>query len=243
MDTKTPNISTRKATGFTLLELVLALTVTAIVSVALFTSMSGAFKARRQVEDNLAGREAARWVLATVRTDLQCVPPAGGRISGVFAGEDNSGMNNADADRVLYVTANPNLKSDQDLGDLRQVELRLLESADDPDHYVLARLVTGNLLARATPEPTVQVLARRVVSFNVQYFDGGEWLDEWDSTLRDNALPLAVEIVLVLAPERDREPDDEDEDEKQAGYITMSQVVRLPASRLESSDGGINLGF
>jgi type II secretion system protein J len=241
MSHKTLHNPTRRATGFTLLELVLAMTVTAIVSAALFTSMSGAFKARRQIESHLAGRETGRMVMATVRADLQCIPPAGGRVSGVFAGEDNAGMNNADADRITYVTANPGLKSDQDVGDLRRVELRLLESNDDPDHYVLARLVTGNLLARVEPEPAVQVLARRIVSLNLRYFDGGEWLEEWDSTLVDNAIPVAVEIVLVLAPELDREP--EDEDEREASYVTMSQIVRLPASRLETTDGGIELGF
>ncbi|MFK7788964.1 MAG: type II secretion system protein GspJ [Phycisphaeraceae bacterium] len=238
-----PNNSIRHAAGFTLLELILAVTVTAIVSAALFTSMSGAFKARQQIEDHLSGREAGRSVLATLRMDLQCVPPAGGRVSGVFIGEDASGMMDADADVVTYVTANPNLKTDQDLADLRQVELRLLNSGEDPDHYVLARLVTGNLLAVATPEPTLQVLARRVVSLNMQYFDGGEWVDEWDSTDRDNEVPVAVEMVLVIAPELSRAP--KDEEAKVKGYITMSQIVRLPAAVQTSggTNGGINLGF
>lgn len=238
-----PDNLIRRAAGFTLLELILAVTVTAIVSAALFTSMSGAFKTRQQIEDHLSGREAARSVLATLRTDLQCVPPAGGRISGVFIGEDASDMSDADADALTYVTANPNLKTDQDLGDLRQVEIRLLNSSEDPDHYVLARLVTGNLLAVATPEPAVQVLARRVVSLNMQYFDGGEWVDEWDSIDRDNEVPIAVEMVLVLAPELSRAP--KDEEAKVKGYITMSQIVRLPAAVETSgaSDSGINLGF
>lgn len=234
---------TRQSAGFTLLELILAVTVTAIVSAALFSSMGAAFRARRQIEDHLSGKEAARSALATLRADLQCVPPAGGRIGGVFIGEDDSGMMDADADTLTYVTANPALKTNQDLGDLRQVELRLLESKDDPDHYVLTRLVTGNLLATTTPEPAVQVLARRVVSLNILYYDGGEWLNEWDSTLRDNTLPLAVEVVLVIAPELSREP--EDDDEKEDSYIKMSQVIRLPAADLatEGTDGGINLGF
>ena len=244
MRVHTPHNPTRRAAGFTLLELILAVMVTAVVSAALFTSLSGAFRARRQVEDHLSGRETARSVLATVRSDLEAVPPAGGRIGGVLIGENASGMMDSEADALTYITANPNLKSAQDLADLRGIELRLLKSESDPDHYVLARLVTGNLLATVTPEPSLQVLARRVVSLNFRYYDGGDWVDEWDSTERDNALPLAIEVSLVVAPTLSREPKDQDEIEKH--YIKMSQTVRLPAA-VEANGGGqgggINLGF
>lgn len=221
--------------------MILAIVVTAIVSAALFATLSGAFKTRRQVEDHLAGREAARAVIQIVRSDLQCVPPAGGRISGVFLGEDNSGMNNADTDTLTYITANSNLASGQDLGDLRQVQLRLLESSEEQDYYVLGRMITGNLLATITPEPELQVLARRVVSMNVQYFDGSDWLDEWDSTDRDNDLPAAVELELVTAPSLSKEQ--QDDETRELTYITTTQLIRLPAAEAIETDG-INLqGF
>eukprot|EP00752_Nemacystus_decipiens_P014029 g12465.t1 len=200
---------------------ILAVMVTSIVTAGLFASMSGVFKTRRQVEDHLSGRDALRSAVTLLRQDLQCVPPAGGRIGGVFIGEDATGMNSVDADALTYVTANPALKSDQDFADLRQVELRLLESSDDPEHYVLARLVTGNLLATTTPEPSLQVLARRVVSLDLQYYDGGEWLDEWDSTLLDNEVPAAVRVVLTLAPELSQEP--EDDQDREQSYLTTTQ--------------------
>lgn len=240
--TRQANNPRRRAAGFTLLEVILAVVVTAIVTAGLFTSMSGVFKTRRQVEDHLAGRDALRMAVALLRQDLQCVPPAGGRISGVFIGENETGMGSADADALTYVTANPALKSDQDFADLRQVELRLLESDSDPDHYVLGRLVTGNLLATTTPEPTLQVLARRVVAMDLTYFDGGEWLDEWDSTELENAIPLAVRIELTLAPELSREP--EDDDDRELAYLTSAQVIRLPAAQEAggAAEGGIDLG-
>jgi len=240
---RTHAILNRRNTGFTLLEMILAIAVTAIVSAALFTSLSGAFKTRRKAEDALSGREAARTALEILRTDIECIPPAGSRISGIFLGENYSGMNRADADALTYVTANPNLKSDQDVADLRGIELRLLESEDDPDHYVLARMVTGNLLTPVTPEPALQVLARRVVSLNIQYYDGGDWIDEWNSIELDNAMPPAVRIELVIAPQLSREP--EDEVELEASYIRTVQVVRLTtaAGIASSTTGGINLGF
>ncbi|MBX2851258.1 MAG: prepilin-type N-terminal cleavage/methylation domain-containing protein [Phycisphaeraceae bacterium] len=234
-------IPTRRLGGFTLLEMILAIVVTAIVSASLFATMSGAFKTRRQAEDHLSGREAARAVIHIVRSDLQCVPPAGGRISGVFIGENLTGMNSGDADALTYITANSNLASAQDLADLRQVELRLLLRGPQQDYYVLGRMITGNLLATITPEPELQVLARRVVSMNVQYFDGNDWLDAWDSTERDNELPAAVELVLVTAPPLSKEP--EDDEARELTYITTTQMIRLPAAEAVET-GGINLqGF
>jgi hypothetical protein len=61
------------------------------------------------------------------------------------------------------------------------------------------RRVTTNLLAPQEPEPTEEVLCRRVSSFNLAYFDGSSWLDGWDSDAKDNTLPVAVEVTLVLA--------------------------------------------
>ncbi len=233
----------RPTAGFTLLEVILAITVTAIVSAALFTSLSGSFKTRRQAEDHLSGRATARSVMEILRADMVCVPPAGGRIGGIFIGADVSGMNSYDADTLTYVTANPNLKSEQDLADLRGIDLQLLESSDDPDHYVLVRQVTGNLMAVTAPEPTVQVLARRVVSMNIRYYDGGEWIDVWDSTELDNATPLAIEVSLIIAPKLTNEP--EDEDDLEETYITITQVIRLPTAVLAGGEGegGVNLGF
>lgn len=234
-----PHNVMRSRAGFTLLELILAMTVTAVVSAVLFTSLSGSFKTRKNAEDHLAGRAMARHVIAILRKDWLSIPSAGGRISGVFIGEDESGMNNADADTLTYITSNQELASDQDLADLRQVDLRLLRSNEDPDYYVLTRLVTGNLLATTTPSPAVQVIARRVVSMNLQYYDGGEWLDEWDSVDRENEIPLAIEVVLVIAPELNTELVEDDERER--SYLTSTQVVRLLLA--EETTEGIELGF
>jgi type II secretory pathway component PulJ len=221
------------------LEVILAVVITGIVSAGLFASMSGTFKLRRQVEDHLAGRDVARAAVSLIRADLQGVPPAGGRISGVFEGEDETGRNSVDRDSVRYVTSNRALPSDQDFADLRLVELRLLESADDPDYYVLGRLVTGNLLASITPEPSLQIIARRVVSMEIRYLADGIWLNTWASDQNDNELPAAVELTLVVAPELSRPPEDRDDLEKT--YITLRQIIRLPAS--ETSAGDLNATF
>ncbi|MEM9295451.1 MAG: type II secretion system protein GspJ [Planctomycetota bacterium] len=63
---------------------------------------------------------------------------------------------------------------------------------------VLVRDITVDLLASDEPAIVRQVLARRVVGFDVRYHNGEEWQDEWFSAGEDNHLPVAVELALTL---------------------------------------------
>ena len=59
--------------------------------------------------------------------------------------------------------------------------------------------MTTDLLAPKQMEPEEQVLCRSVASLNFRYFDGSNWVDEWDSTADANSLPLAVEVDIEIA--------------------------------------------
>jgi prepilin-type N-terminal cleavage/methylation domain-containing protein len=78
---------------------------------------------------------------------------------------------------------------------VKQVTLSL--SVDHNGNPALIRQVVSNLLA---PEPVMeeQILCRNVVSCGFYFWDGLTWLEEWDSTLTNNNLPLAVRMELVV---------------------------------------------
>ena len=63
---------------------------------------------------------------------------------------------------------------------------------------VLVRRVTTNLLSQVQVEPQEEILCRGVRALNFRYFDGTTWQDSWDSTLIDNHIPAAVEMVVEL---------------------------------------------
>jgi hypothetical protein len=60
----------------------------------------------------------------------------------------------------------------------------------------LVRSVTRNLLAPTVPPPDEEILCRNVRSFTVQYFDGTDWQDSWDSTTLGDILPQAVAMTF-----------------------------------------------
>lgn len=237
----------RSMPGFTLLEVILATLVTAIISAALFGSMSVAFKARDSATDQLAQKADTRAAIEAIRRDLMAIPQPTGLTAGPMVGIDSFIGSGADADYLAYSTAGGKRALDEDeLGTgLEQVVLFLTEDPNDPALNLLVRSSTRNALATTTPEPTQQVLARRVVSMSLRYYDGSSWLDEWDSADLDNDLPLAVELALVLRPEPKQ--GDDDEIYWSENDVTVAVLIPVPASHMDvTSDGGLggfNLGF
>ena len=95
------------------------------------------------------------------------------------------------------------------------------EADEDGPGMVLLRRVTRNLLATRVEDPEAEVLCRGVRSFDLMYYDGTDWQEDWDSAAHDNTLPLAVLITLELLPE-DGDPADTEND----GYV-VSRVFML----------------
>jgi len=226
--------SKRSASGFTLLELILAMAITGVLSVVLFTSLSAAFNTRQRTEDHLAGRNTLRITMNLLRADLQCVPMPTTLLTGEFVGEDDLAVIGRDADLITYTTANIGLATGEEISDLREIRLSLVEDPETDDQRLLIREVQPHLLASVTPDPIVQVLARRVVSFNARYYDGTDWTDQWASADQENALPHAVELTLKVRPERHRVDEAAKEDDD---LLTLVQIIELPAAEDESSDG------
>ncbi|MEM9414506.1 MAG: type II secretion system protein GspJ [Planctomycetota bacterium] len=218
-----PKNTRTRSGGFTLLEMILAVAVTAIISVSMFMSLHVAFDTREKADDQLAGRHTARVVMDRVALDLEGVLKPTGLIAGEFVGTDTTMGADRHADTIAFVTSAIALPTDDALADMRGVELTLAPDPNDPGTHLLVRLVTDNLLASTTPDPAPQVLARGVVSFNARYFDGGDWLDAWKSIEQDDTLPAAIEITLTIRPQI-QDPDDRDRPE--AHDLTIVRIIR-----------------
>lgn len=221
--------------GFTLLELLLAVSITGVIALVLFASLSLAFDMRRQGQRQLSDRGAARAAVGMLADDLLAAPRPGGTIAEPWESEDETGRGARDADELAFVTAGETMPLDEPLADLRRVRWQLEPDPALDDRYQLVRLVTPNLLAGTTPEPTRQVIARRVIALDLSFDDGSGWIDQWNSADQGNGLPRAVRITLTIEPEHRRgtapgqaRPLSVDDDE----LLTVRRVVVLPASRV-----------
>jgi general secretion pathway protein J len=189
--------------GFTLMELVLAMAVCAIVLAAINAVFFSALRLRdtttRAVDESLPVQQA----LATMRRDLQCVmpPSTNGVMSGDFKVGDVTSLGlNQNVAIELYTTTGA-LHENEPWGDVQRVTYELRPSAAGAvaPGKDLVRSVTRNLLATITPTPDEQWLMGHVESVEFDCYDGTQWRTTWDTTMGDTNLPVAVRVQIQMA--------------------------------------------
>jgi len=195
----------RGATGFTLIEVMVSVTVIAMVSMSIWAATSQTARTRDVVTEthdlhhqiriafDLMSRDLVSAFLSLNRAQLEPTHDT------LFLGRDH-----ADDDRVDFA-AFTHQRRYFDINESDQCEVAYF-LADDPE-------ISGqkNLVRRESPvldtEPPAGgqnlVLVEDVAAFDLQYFDlaMNEWQDEWNTTEVTGApamLPHAVRIKLVV---------------------------------------------
>ena len=227
--------------AFTLLELLVAMTLMIVTAACLYTALYTGFRAKRSallaVEPTLLAINA----IELIKQDINGVLPPGGTLAGAFLGTDARDTDGADADSLEYYTTHIYADNDYLAGGLGKIELTLEQDSDNVhESYQLMRRVTTNLLSPRTIDPEQQVLCRNVKSLNLRYFDGDSWLDEWDSTADANSLPLAMEIDIQVLHNTTKSTV-----EPQTRRLTQCFVIPCGGAEQvesESANGGTGLG-
>jgi len=220
------HLTTRRA--FTLLEMLIALTLMSIIAASLYASLNIGFKARDSIRSAIEPVRRAHLALELLRGDLQAALPPAGILAGEFVGQDIVDENGRDADTLLLHAADRAAPASGLACGVRKVELAL-SAASDKTEPALVRRTTTQLLAPETPAPVEEVLCRNVARFNLRYFDGTNWVDEWNSTTQGNLLPLAVEAAIELR--------DEAYPQEQSTY-RLARVFMVPCGSMGSEQGG-----
>lgn len=189
----------RRDAGFSLLELILAMTLAAMLSLTLYGSLNTAFKARRRAEAAVQPARMGSILADLIGRDFDSALPPTGILAGPFVGVHQL-QAGAAADTVQFysIGSDPD-RLDQPLSEgIRRIELTVRTDISPP---ALVRRVTRNLLAPVEQQPQEQILCRPVRSFAVRYYDGYFWQQDWDSTQMNNTLPLAVELTVEVPTE------------------------------------------
>jgi type II secretion system protein J len=214
-------LARQKASAFTLLEVLVATMLIAILAGSLYASLSIAFKARRSAMEAVAPTRKVGLTMELLSQDLRSAMVPNGRMAGAFFGSDDQDGHGRDSDSLEFFCTPPSPEPKEGVGDIKKINIQC-EPSEDGASQVLVRLITTNLLTTQDVTPQREVLCRGVFAFNLRYFNGTDWLDTWDSTTVGNLLPRAIEVTLQLA----NEPPN---DTNVGGYLT-SQVFVFPCS-------------
>lgn len=188
------NIARRHSRGFTLMELIIALGITVMIGAVLAGAMHTSFKAKESTERALKAARGLDAIGEILSSDLaSAVPPTGIFASGFQGGSES----------ILFYAAGGESRAVLP-GDIRKIELFL---SDDPlqSNMLLRRVNTNLTPADAEATAPDEPLCRYVTKFQLEYSDGTQWLEGWDSTAHQDAdnldsLPLAVRITLEITP-------------------------------------------
>ena len=201
--------------AFTLLELLVAMTLMVVTAACLYTALYTGFRAKRSALSAVGPTSLAINAIELIKQDTYGILPATGTLAGAFLGTNSRDTKGMDIDSLEFYTTHIYADDEQLVGGLGKIELLLDEdddenTDDDREGYRLVRNVTTNLLSPKTVEYEEQVLCRNVQSLNLRYYDEEDgWMDDWDSTADANSLPLAMEIdiqVIHNGTGSDKEP-------------------------------------
>ena len=199
--------------GFTLLEILSATMISAILLGALYAVYNGALKLRQKNYGSMEAGLPRAYAAEIMDRDFRNMLPPVGILAGAIIGE-TSEQNNTRYDRAEFFASTGAVTDKEPWGDIQKVEYYLADSEEGDTEgdekngkpsKDLVRAVTRNLLASTTEGPIETRLLKGVRSLTIAYYDGAVWQDSWDSTTLDNALPKAVNISIEFAPESEKE--------------------------------------
>lgn len=205
-----PHPDPRGRSGFTLVELLLAVMVFGVVLIALHSVFAGALRLRQRVVHNLEQSLPLEQALAILRRDLANLAAPGGTLVGALQTIPTNLTLLPGRRSPNFFTTVGVLREDSPWPALQRVVYRLVPPTNDAEGLDLMRTVTRNLLAPVEEPPEDQFLLDGVEELLFQYYDGTQWRESWDSAVEPAVLPLAIKVQLFLSRSRtnlaDREP-------------------------------------
>lgn len=229
--------------GFTLLEIMIATTILAIIMVTVYGVVGRALYAKNHSEDRADLYASGREAVLKIADELEgALPPTAGRNIGFvgITGTDRAPTDSVQFDAVVHrlygatetrggralvsYSLDP-IKDTPNLFALRRQEQLLTEPA--PQEGVNGDTADNPDAAPPAPEVSAAYVLDQVAGLRFRYLNPqtGEWVDSWDTTVEPPpgqppiGLPGAVEVTLFLADE-------------EGGVHDFGTIVDVPLSNL-----------
>lgn len=196
--------SRRADAGFTLLELMLAIAILALILVMIAGSFNAVIHSKVQGEARLDVDRQGRAILWQLANELRgaaqtIAPNAPSDVLLIGLGQMRGG-NPVDAITLLTFSAG-HRRAISGIDAEEVVSYSVTPNPRARGWYILSRNQRSALTGMDGPFPTAPTeLADNLVGLHIKYFNGGDWLESWDSTAipAPAQLPVAVSIDLLL---------------------------------------------
>ena len=200
--------------GFTLLEVLLAVSIFSIVLLAIHLVFHGALRLRNKTVAQIEGSLPLQQTFTLLRRDLSNLVLPGGILLGALQTTPSTGTELGQTGPAPLATlagdmpgqSSPELYTTTAViddaypwGEVQRVSYFLADPTNRTVGRDLIRSVTRNLLPTLEEPAEEQWLMSGVESIFYYYYDGQAWADTWDSATQTNQLPGAVKVAIHLA--------------------------------------------
>lgn len=206
---------TAKREAFTLLEIIIALSMIVLILGSVYGTYTAAIRSLTHSKPKHALQQQATVFLQRMASEIRCSyagykdtspQPATQTIrtgererlkqedASLFEGREVSSGRSF----LQFVTSAVASKREQSLGGLAIVEY-MLDSSTNTLSRSKRRYIGGFEVDK--DNYNWLVVLKNVQAISVEYFDGDEWLDEWNSNDMEGLLPQAVGVSLVMQSE------------------------------------------
>ena len=231
-----PRSAFRNSTAFTLIEVMIAMTIFCLVLAAIYSSWDMIWRASRISQAAAAQVQRQRVAIHTIEDALTCIQ------SFQASMQYYSFVVNEDPPQLDFTARLPdNFPRNGKFGDLNVRQLQFsLEAGPDSEKDLVLRQRPILLDLDADEQQNPLVLARNVQTFKVECWDTNqaEWTTEWDNT---NSIPPLIRVNLVLGGKKNNGFGDP------TPTLTVSRVIAVPSQTMSvvvqtggGGPGGVN---
>ena len=180
-----------KSNGFTLIEMLLAIALSALLLVTVYSTY---FSIARSIDTTLETQElleTGRVLLEMIKRDIRGI--AGGRFPLVSTLEEIDGKL---VTNVSFITSTPSTTNP-----FRWSKVGYALTRDEQSRWIFIKKEAGNPNDDLDQLGKVFEISKLVTSFRLTFFDGTEWLEQWDSR-STGKLPKQIRITVEISDEK-----------------------------------------
>lgn len=191
--------ATRVRQAFTLLELLLAVAIFAVVLASINAVFYSAMRLQRTTQAAVDRSLPVNRASEVIDRDLRGIVLPGGILAGSFQYGVNT-TNNTPQGSFEFTTSSGVVEETVPFGDLERVTYQLRASTDrrGGQGKELLRTMRRNILSTTLEEDDAEVLLANVLLMQVSFYNGTQWVETWDSTATTNFLPRGIRLDLTF---------------------------------------------
>lgn len=180
----------------------MASTIGAFIMLVAVGTLRAITASSEMVENNISAAAEVRFASSMIATDLVNIYRDKNKENTKFIALTEQSQQGNISYLVFYTVNRTKARIDQPEGDIYEVEYYLLK--DEEKSVLMRRLWPNPDQEETEPRGILTVLAENIDVFEVRYFDGEDWSDEWPEEME--ILPQLIEVNIVAKQQEKGNP-------------------------------------